>query len=260
MALADENSSMPAAQAIYRRPFLAHPTASVLSTAVRATSPPPRQPGSPDIHRANSVVSQTEASQRAARAGTPASVYAQGRALPTPNTRSSSPGASHAGEQVNTNRRTRFLPEAARRPEKSATWSCLECSQALLPPEVSVCPSTSNQGSARDLRLCMQNSVSGEFEHSARSSRRLPGGIWGARSGRSVHSRAQPTAGSRRQAETASRHASFLAPAGKVDTVQRTRRQPPPTGASSDIAMHGNCLFRPSRVKTACTCNPYICA
>lgn len=82
--------------------LLAQPTTSLLSTAVRNSSPPPRAPGSPDLYRASSVVSHTEAAQhaQARRADTPASVYAQGRVIPLPTTRPSSPQASQAEEQV----------------------------------------------------------------------------------------------------------------------------------------------------------------
>ena len=82
--------------------FLAQPTTSLLSTAVRNSSPPPRAPGSPDLYRASSVVSHTEAGQhgQAQRAGTPASVYAQGRVIPPATTRPNSPQASQADEQV----------------------------------------------------------------------------------------------------------------------------------------------------------------
>jgi len=86
---------------------LAQPTTSLLSTAVRNTSPPPcmRAPGSPELYRASSVVSHTEAgaghNPHAARAGTSASVYAQGRVLPTATpSRGTSPQASHAEGQV----------------------------------------------------------------------------------------------------------------------------------------------------------------
>lgn len=88
---------MPPVQPQGHHQFLDQPTTSLLSTAVRATSPPLGQPGSPDLYRANSVVSHTETQQaRAARAGTPASVYAQGRVRPAAR----SPEASQAGEQV----------------------------------------------------------------------------------------------------------------------------------------------------------------
>ena len=96
-----ENSSVPVlGQAGHL--FLAQPTTSLLSTAVRTGSPPPRAPGSPDLYRASSVVSHTEAGQpgQAQRAGTPASVYAQGRVLSLPTTRPSSPQGSQADEQV----------------------------------------------------------------------------------------------------------------------------------------------------------------
>ena len=89
-----------------RQTQLAQPTTSLLSTAVRNQSPPPRtRAGSPELQRASSVVSHTEAGMGhnayAGRAGTPASVYAQGRVLaaPTP-ARGTSPQASQAEGQV----------------------------------------------------------------------------------------------------------------------------------------------------------------
>eukprot|EP00884_Botryococcus_braunii_P001255 jgi/Botrbrau1/1112/Bobra.0162s0013.1 len=73
-----------------------HPANSLLSTAMRPSSPP--------IHRANSVVSYTAAHGVVARApsgardGTPASVYGQGR-VPLPCPRPQSPEGSVAGAE-----------------------------------------------------------------------------------------------------------------------------------------------------------------
>jgi hypothetical protein len=63
-----------------------------------------RAPGSPELYRASSVVSHTEAGHNpyAGRAGTPASVYAQGRVIPAPTPWGTSPQASHAEGQVMT--------------------------------------------------------------------------------------------------------------------------------------------------------------
>ncbi|KAK9845497.1 hypothetical protein WJX81_007970 [Elliptochloris bilobata] len=77
------------------------PTTSLLSTAMRPSSPLP-QPASPPAQRAGSVVSHTAlacgcAPPASARAGTPASVYGQG--LASGRERAASPQDSHATEQ-----------------------------------------------------------------------------------------------------------------------------------------------------------------
>jgi hypothetical protein len=75
------------------------PANSLLSTAMRPSSPP--------MHRAHSLVSYTAAHSlearelSAARAGTPASVYGQGRVpLPCPRPQSPQGSVAGAGQQV----------------------------------------------------------------------------------------------------------------------------------------------------------------
>ena len=64
-----------------------YPSASLLSTAMRPSPPPPQRQPSPQAQRANSVVSKTALGGGAPlrggglRAGTPASVYGQGQSL-----------------------------------------------------------------------------------------------------------------------------------------------------------------------------------
>jgi hypothetical protein len=69
---------------------LLYPTASLLSTAMRPSPPPPQRQPSPHAQRANSVVSKTALGSEGAggiggggglRASTPASVYGQGQSL-----------------------------------------------------------------------------------------------------------------------------------------------------------------------------------
>ena len=83
-----------------------HPSASLLSTAMRPSPPPPQRRASPQAQRANSVVSKTALGATghhpggaALRAGTPASIYGQGQSLGR-RARTHSPHDSHAVEQV----------------------------------------------------------------------------------------------------------------------------------------------------------------
>ena len=214
---AGENSSMPAEQPQSQH-FLAQPTTSLLSTAVRNGSPPPRAAGSPDLYRANSLVSYTEAGQqaRAGRAGTPVSVYAQGRVLPTPGTRPSSPQASRAGEQVGTRAQGIRAPASFSSPLKAVRICC-----------VLFCSSTNALTSG------VQLSGSGEARQSVRSSRRLQAGR-GSRSARRMDvqtSQSRPAAGSQQPDVAVSRHTSLLAPPAQAERPPMSPRQAsPPAG------------------------------
>ena len=104
---AGELSSLPqqplqaAEQQVMSREAIAHPSGSLISTAMRPSAHAARQPRSPPAERATSVVSKTalRRSPEAVRAGTPASVYAQDRAPPH-RALDTSPHDSQAMEQA----------------------------------------------------------------------------------------------------------------------------------------------------------------